>query len=154
MGAMTALDRDTSVVGTMVALAMLRRIAAESGGRVDRLLAKCIAGWLFSKGRITEDQYRGATTMTQVMTEYERSLEEWAREKYLKEREQDRAAMLRRHPPQGKAGRRFGAEAGERLADLFGTSPDAGLLARAEAAVIECATAEELLRRVRGASEV
>ena len=52
MGAMTALDRDTSVVGTMVALAMLRRIAAESGSRVDRLLAKCIAGWLFSKGRV------------------------------------------------------------------------------------------------------
>ena len=91
------------------------------------------------------------TTMTQVMTEYERSLEEWAREKYARERgeerAEERAAVLCR-----QAGRRFGADAGERLADLFGTPPDSGRLARAEAAVIECATAEELLRRVRGSS--
>ena len=65
--------------------------------RLDRLLAECTGAWLVSKGRITEDQNREATTMTQVMTEYER-------------------------------------------------------LARAEAAVIECSTAEELLRRVRGSS--
>ena len=91
--------------------------------------------------------------MTRAMTEYERSLEEWAREKYAKEREQDRAEG-RAEGLCHMAGRRFGAAAGERLADLVGTSPDAGLLARAEAAVIECATAEELLRRVRGSSEV
>ena len=81
--------------------------------------------------------------MTQVMTEYERSLEEWGRE----ERAEERAAVLCR-----QAGRRFGADAGERLAGLFGTPPDSERLARAEAAVIECSTAEELLRRVRGYS--
>ena len=89
--------------------------------------------------------------MTQVMTEYERSLEEWAREKFAKEREEERAeghaAALCR-----QAGMRFGAEAGERLADLFGTPPDSQRLTRAEAAVIESSTAEELLRRVRGSS--
>ena len=81
------------------------------------------------------------------MTEYERSLHEWAREKYAKERGEERAAVLCR-----QAGRRFGADAGGRLADLFGTPPDSQRLARAEAAVIECSTAEELLRRVRGSS--
>ena len=89
--------------------------------------------------------------MTQVMTEYERSLEEWAREKYAKERGEERAegraAVLCR-----LAGRRFGAEAGERLGEVFGTPPDSQRLARAEAAVIECPTVEELLRRVRGSS--
>ena len=33
---------------------------------------------------------------------------------------------------------------------LFGASPDTGRLTRAEAAVIECATAEELMKRVQG----
>ena len=136
------------MVGTLAALGSLRRIAERTGDRLDRLLAECIGAWLVSKGRITEDQNREATTMTQVMTEYERSLEEWAREKYAKERgeerAEERAAVLCR-----LAGRRFGADAGERLADLFGTPPDSQRLARAEAAVIECSTAVELLRRVR-----
>ena len=77
------------------------------------------------------------------MTEYERSLEEWGREKYA----EGHAAVLCR-----LAGRRFGADAGERLAGLFGTPPDSGRLARAEAAVIECSMADELLRRLRGSS--
>ena len=99
--------------------------------------------------------------MTQVMTAYEQSLEEWAREKYAKEREQERAegrAEGRRAERAEvlcrQAGHRFGAAAGDRLADLFGASPDTGRLTRAEAAVIECATADELMRRVRGSSEV
>ncbi len=151
VGAMASLDRERSLAGTLAALGGLRRIAERTGDRLDRLLAECTGAWLVSRGRITEDQNREATTMTQVMTEYERSLEEWAREKYAKEREAERAeghaAGLCR-----QAGRRFGAETGERLADLFGTPPDSERLSRAEAAVIECSTAEELLRRVRGSS--
>ena len=85
--------------------------------------------------------------MTQVMAEYEGSWEEWGREKYAEGREVEHAAVLCR-----LADRRFGADAGERLADLFGTPPDSGRLARAEEAVIDCSTAEELLRRVRGSS--
>ena len=92
-----------------------------------------------------------ATTMTQVMTEYERSLEEWAREKYAKELGEERAAehaaVLCR-----LAGRRFGADAGERLAELFGSPPDSQRLARAEAAVLDCGGAAsagaELLGRL------
>ena len=151
VGALASLDRERSPAGTIEALGGLRRIAERTGDRLDRLLAECIGAWLVSKGRITEDQNREATAMTQVMTEYERSLEEWAREKYAKEREEERAegraAVLCR-----QAGRRFGADAGERLADLFGTPPDSERLSRAEEAVIECSTAEELLRRVRGSS--
>ena len=151
VGAIASLDRERSLAGTLAALGRLRRIAERTGDRLDRLLAECTGAWLVSKERITKDRNREATTMTQVMTEYERSLEEWAREKYAKERgeerAEERAAVLCR-----QAGRRFGAEAGERLADLFGTPPDSQLLARAEAAVIECSTAEELLRRVRSSS--
>ena len=147
VGAIASLDRERSLAGTLAALGRLRR----TGDRLDRLLAECTGAWLVSKGRITKDQNREATTMTQVMTEYERSLHEWAKEKYAKEREEERAAghaaALCR-----QAGMRFGADAGERLADLFGTPPDSERLSRAEAAVIECSTAEELLRRVRGSS--
>ena len=86
--------------------------------------------------------------MTQVMTQYEGSWEEWGSAKYAEGRAEGHAAALCR-----QAGMRFGAEAGGRLADLFGTPPDSQRLARAEAAVIECSTAEELLPRVRGSSE-
>ena len=48
------------------------------------------------------------------------------------------------------ARRKFGAAAGQRLADLLGTRPDSGQLARAEAAILDCATVQELLRRVGG----
>ena len=143
VGAMASLDRERSLAGTLAALGSLRQIAERTGDRLDRLLAECIGAWLVSKGRITKDQNREATTMTQVMTEYEGSWEEWGSEKYA----EGHAAVLCR-----LAGRRFGADAGERLADLFGTPPDSRRLARAEAAVIECSTAEELLRRVRGSS--
>ena len=143
VGAIASLDRERSLAGTIEALGRLRRIAERTGDRLDRLLAECVGAWLVSKGRITEDQNREATTMTQVMAEYEGSWEEWGRERYA----EGQAAGLCR-----LAGRRFGVEAGERLADLFGTPPDSGRLARAEAAVIECSTAEELLRRVRGSS--
>ena len=81
--------------------------------------------------------------MAQVVTEYQRSLEEFGMER----RAEGRAEVLCR-----QAGRRFGAEAGERLADMLGTPPDAGRLSAAEAAVLECSTVEELLRRVRGSS--
>ena len=46
------------------------------------------------------------------------------------------------------ARRKFGAAAGQRLADLLGTPPDSGRLATAAAAVMECGTVQELLRRV------
>ena len=143
VGAIASLDRERSLAGTLAALGRVRRIAERTGDRLDRLLAECTGAWLVSKERITKDQNREATTMTQVMTEYEGSWEEWGREKYA----EGHAASLCR-----QAGRRFGADAGERLADLFGTPPDSQRLARAEAGVIECSTAEELLRRVRSSS--
>ena len=91
VGAIASLDRERSLAGTLAALGRLRRLAERTGDRLDRLLAECTGAWLVSRGRITKDQNREATTMTQVMTEYERSLHEWAREKYAKEREEERA---------------------------------------------------------------
>ena len=116
-------------------------IAGDTGDRLDGLLADCIGAWLVSEGRITEEQNGKATTMAQVMTEYERSLEEFG----SRRKREGRAELLVR-----LTRKRFGAEAGDRLAGLFGKPADAGRLASAEAAVIECATAEELLRRVEG----
>ena len=124
---------------TLTELRRLVRVAEETGDRIDRLLAECIGEWLVLKGWITEEQQREAKTMAQVMTEWERSLQAFKREGH--------AELLC-----SMARRKFGAEAGERLADLLGTPPDAGRLARAAAAVIDCATAQQLLRRVGGAS--
>ena len=84
-----------------------------------------------------------AKTMAQVMTEYERSLEAFGRKRWREGRAAERAAVLCR-----LAAGRFGAEAGERLAGLFGTPSDSGRLATAEAAILDCTTAAELLRRV------
>jgi len=136
---MTGLHRDNSMKSTLTELGRLRKIAGDTGDRLDGLLADCIGAWLVSEGRITEEQNGKATTMAQVMTEYERSLEEFG----SRRERVGRAALLVR-----LTRRRFGAEAGDRLAGLFGKPADAGRLASAEAAVIECATAEELRRRV------
>ncbi len=145
VGAMTRLQQDTSMKGALAELARLRKIAGKTGDSLDRLLADSVGTWLVSMDRITEEQKRKATTMAQVMTEYERSLEEFGRRRERKGRTQERSAVLVR-----LARRRFGAEAGDRLAGLFGTPADAARLASAEEAVIDCATAEELLRRVEG----
>ena len=98
---------------------------------------------MVSREAITEEQNWEATTMAESVTEYERSLEEFGMER----RAEGRAEVLCR-----QAGRRFGKEAGERLAEVLGTPPDSGRLSVAEAAIVECSTAEEMLRRVRGSS--
>ena len=146
-----------SLEGILDALRTLRRIAEETDADLDRILAESTGAWLVLMEAITEEQNREATTMAQVVTEYERSLEEFGMERQRRGLAEGRAEGLAEGLARGRAevlcglaGRRFGAEAGERLADLFGTSPDAVQLARAEAAVIECATADELMRRVRG----
>ena len=146
--AMSGLDGDTSVKATLAGLRRLQRIADETDDRLDRLLADCIGAWLVSKKRITEEQKGEAKTMSQVMTEYERSLEEFGRKRWLEGRADERAAVLCR-----LATGRFGAEAGERLAGLFGTPPDSGRLATAEAAILDCTTATELLRRVEDSGD-
>ena len=97
--------------------------------------------------------------MAQVVTEYERSLEKFGMERQRRGRAEGRAEGIAEGLARGRAevlcrqaGRRFGSEAGERLAELLGTPPDAGRLSVAEAAVLECSTAEELLLRVPGSS--
>ena len=144
---MNRLDRDNSVKATLAELRRLVWVAEETGDRIDRLLAECIGEWLVLKEWITKEQQREAKTMAQVMTEWERSLEEFGSRRERKGHAEGRAELLC-----SQASRKFGAEAGERLADLLGTPPDSGRLARAEAAILECATEEELVRRVGGGS--
>ena len=48
--------------------------------------------------------------------------------------------------------KKFGPDAAEELAALLGGMPDPDRISEAASAVIECATAEEFLTRVRGGS--
>ena len=122
-------------------------------------------------GRISDEQNREATTMARELTDYELwldwfgvtqrhrgRLEGRAKghdegliygriEGRAKGRAEGRVGVLSR-----QASYRFGKEAGEWLTDLLGTPPDAERLSVAETAVLECSTAEELRRQVRGAS--
>ena len=149
--------------GILDALRTLRRIAEETDADLDRILAESTGAWLVLMEAITEKQNREATTMAQVVTEYERSLEEFGRKRQRRGRAEGRAEGMAEGMAEGLArgraevlcrlaGRRFGSEAGERLAEVLGTPPDSKRLSVAEAAVLECSTAEELLRRVRGSS--
>ena len=122
-------------------------------------------------GRITDEQNREATTMAPELTDYEcwldgfgidqrhqgrfeghakgydEGLAHGRLEGLVKARAEGRVEVLA-----GQASYRFGKEAGEWLTDLLGTPPDAERLSVAETAVLECSTAEELRRQVRGAS--
>ena len=44
--------------GALADLGSLRKIAGDTGDRLDGLLADCIGAWLVSEGRITEEQTR------------------------------------------------------------------------------------------------
>lgn len=87
--------------------------------------------------------------MAQVVTEYERSLEAFGRKWFHQGRDEGRAGVLC-----DLAARRFGASVGEQLADLLGDPPDSAKLSEASSAVIDCATAQEFLRRVRSTTNV
>ena len=139
-------EQDRSVAGTLAAMADLRRIGEETGARFDRFLAECIVSWLTSRKRITKEQMKGATTMARVATEYERSLEEYGRKWFREGRDEGQAALLCQ-----MARKRFGQEVAAQLADVLGDPPHAGRLSEAASAVIECATGEDFLRRVRRA---
>ena len=150
-GTILALERERSVEGTRAALGELRRIAEETGSDFNRFMARCVAEMLVSKGRITMEQMREVTTMAQVSTEYERSLEEFGRrwfrqgrdEGFRQGRDEGQVAMLSQF-----ARRKFGPEAAEKLAALVGDLPDADRISEAASAVFECATAEEYLARI------
>ena len=152
---MNRLDRDNSVKATLAELRRLVRVAEETGDRLDRLLADCIGEWLVLKEWITNEQKREAKTMAQVMTEWERSLEAFGSRRERKGHAKGRVEGHAKGRAEGHAKglcsmarRKFGEAASQRLADLLGTSPDSGQLARAEAAILDCSTEEELLRRV------
>ena len=78
--------------------------------------------------------------MAQVMTEYERSLEEWGRQWARREQAEMLSQLVRR---------KFGPEAVEELTALLDQIPESFQFSEAAIAVIDCATAEEFLARVR-----
>lgn len=97
--------------------------------------------------------------MGQMSTTYRRSLEEYGRKWYRQGRDegirqgrdegilqsrQEQARILFR-----RAREKFGRGAAEELVALLGDNPDPGRLLEAAGAVASCATAAELLKRVR-----
>ena len=149
--AILALERDRSVEGTRATLRALTRIAEETGGEYASLMAKCVGEMLVSSNRITREQMEEVRTMAQVETEYERSLEEWGKRWFRQGRDEGirvgrlgQAEMLSR-----QVRKKFGPEAAEKLSVLLGDTSGSGRLSQAAIAVIECATAEEFLSRVR-----
>ena len=140
LGSFSSWNRTCLVSGTLATLSELNRVADETGSQYHRLMAECVAEMLVSSGRITRRQSREVTTMAQVSTEYQRSLEElgrqWARREH--------AEMLSQ-----QVGRKFGPEAVEKLAALLDQIPVCFQYSEAAIAVIDCNTAEEFLARVR-----
>ena len=134
------LEQDRSVVGTLATLSELNRIADHTGSQYHCLMAECVAEMLVSSGRITRRQSQEVTTMAQVSTEYQRSLEEWGR----KRREQALGDMLCK-----QVTIRFGSGVAEELRILLADMSESGGFAEAASAVVECSTPDELLTRVR-----
>ncbi len=149
--AILALERDRSVEGTQATVEVLRRVAERAGTAYDRFMAGCVAEMLISRGQITRGQPREARTMAQISATNQRSLEEYGRKWWAKGRDegirQERASLVAKLCGQARA--RFGAKAAGELASLIGEELRSGQLLDMAAAVVSCATAEELLGRVR-----
>lgn len=134
------LEQDRSVVATGATLSELNRVADESDSQYHRLMAKSVADMLVSSGRITREQLREVTTMAEVLTEYQRSLEEWGRQWARREQAEMLSQQVRR---------KFGPEVVEELTALLDQIPDSFQFSKAAIAVIDCPTAEEFVARVR-----
>lgn len=165
--AILALERDRSAEGTQPTIEALRRVAERAGTAYDRFMAGCVAEMLISKGQVTREQLRGARTMARISATYQRSLEEYGRKWWARGRDegmrqgrdegmrqgrdegirQERASLVAKLC--GQARDRFGARAAGELASLIGEDFRSGQLLDVAAAVVSCATAEELLERVR-----
>ena len=78
--------------------------------------------------------------MAEVLTEYQRSLEEWGRQWARREQAEMLSQQVRR---------KFGPEVVEELTVLLDQIPDSFQFSKAAIAVIDCTTAEEFVARVR-----
>ncbi len=131
------------VAGTVATLRELTQIADETGSRYDRLMAECVLEMLISSGRITREQAREVTTMARVMTEYERSLEEYGKTWFRQGRDEGRAEIVCQ-----LVDMKFGPDVAEELRASLGESEPCRI-SEAATAVIDCATVEDFLARVR-----
>lgn len=146
------LERDRSVEGTLAVLAELRRIADETGSDYGHLMAECVGEMLVLTKRITRAQLREVRTMAQVDTAYQRSLKEFGQKRFRQGHDEG----IRQGRGEGQAvmlgqlvRQKFGPEAAQELSLLLGQEPDSGRLSVAARALLESATAQELLARIR-----
>ena len=150
------LEQEQSMEATIRAVKALQRAAQEGGGEYDRLMAECVAEMLVSTERTTQEQMTEVTTMAQVATEYQRSLDAFGEKRFQRgvqtgvRRGRDEGVRQGR----GEALRpmvtqKFGPETAEELSSLLGEVYDPARLSRVASAVLECGTAEDFLARVR-----
>ena len=82
--------------------------------------------------------------MAQVVTEYERSLEEFGKSWFRQGRDEGRAEMVCQ-----QVDMKFGPGVAEELRELLGESSGPDRISEAARAVIDCTTAEEFMARVQ-----
>ena len=98
--------------------------------------------------------------MAEVVTTYQRSLEEWGRTRYRRGRDegirQGRDEGIRQGRDEGQAAmlaqlvrEKFGPEAAEDLASLLGRGSGTARMTVAASALLESVTAEEFLARLQ-----
>ena len=151
-----------NLVSALIALEKTRDVARigealEAAGELlraqgDDHLTQAFVTWLHEglrvAGRLPSSEGDPLTALQETQTMLKENVREWTRE-WLEQgieqgRREERALLCR------QAGRKFDAEAAEGLAAALGGVTDPDRLARVGDWIIECATASELLARVRG----
>ncbi len=138
----------TAAVPMRPALTVLRELVeACEDSDFDRFMARWAKAMLRSKG-FSNQQLEGAMTMSTVMTEFQRSLEDIRQEGIQqgieRGREQGQVAVLIH-----LVARKFGERTAEEARRLLVGRPGRDRSARIAAAILDCDTPEHLLARVR-----
>jgi hypothetical protein len=153
VSALIGLEKTRDAAGLREALQALSDLLQAQG---DDHLTRAFVAWLHQglrvAGRLPGGEGDPLTRLQETQTMLEENVREWTRE-WLEQgraqgieqgRHEERALLCR------QAARKFDAVAAEGLAAALAGVTDADRLARVGDWIIECATASELLARVRG----
>ena len=138
------------------ALTVVRQLVeACEDGDFDRFMARSVKAMLRSKG-FSNRQLEEAMTMSTVVTEFQRSLEEIKQEGIEQGREQGREQGIEQGREQGQVAvlvqqiaRKFGEGTADEVQRLILGSPGRERIAWVAAAILDCDTPEDFLARVR-----
>ena len=138
------------------ALTVVRQLVeACEDGDFDRFMARSVKAMLRSKG-FSNRQLEEAMTMSTVVTEFQRSLEEIKQEGIEQGREQGIEQGIQQGREQGQVAvlvqqiaRKFGEGTADEVQRLLVGGPGRERIAWVAAAILDCDTAEDFLARVR-----